>query len=230
MTQKCSNCDSPLEENAEFCENCNTPVDCANEKQDSPFYNKLTIVLAVLVVLAIVGDYGSARFFKRQAIAREEQAQAKIEQLTAEAHAAQVEKANKNKMPKDQKTENLVPGESVTLEDGIVLTLDSVKKDIEMEDNYKQMKKYVCVTFTFKNTGETLFPISEFENITGKNNNNSPMYYTLKEDGAFMTNKKNYLTPGSSITGEIYFPEDCVRVYYMSTPLSLDHIDVWWNI
>ncbi len=241
MTQKCSNCSSPLDENAKICETCNAPVNNLDKEKKNKIFNKMTVALAILVAIAGASNYGFSYYVDQceeaaLAQAKEErakaQAQALAEQEAAKKAAAREESPDLvfEDIYKTQKTEDLQIGESVMIRKGVELTVNEVEHGVKRDNDAMLPVNTTKVTVTIKNKGAMFVRVSTYEAFGGRTLDNESEIIDIDNDGMFAVNKKNYLAPGGSITGTIYLHKDCVRMDVSPSYAPAFTPNVWWNI
>ena len=105
---------------------------------------------------------------------------------------------------------DLSVGQSVTLDNGMVLTVDSVKHDVAQE--YRDAK-FTAVTVTIKNDGKEK---QAFNPFTWKSINADG----VESDCDFSTDEGTLqsgdLQPGGKVTGVIYFKNDAAKIIYVT--------------
>lgn len=125
----------------------------------------------------------------------------------ASTDAAQAPAASSD-APADKDYSQLAVGESVTLDDGMTVTVNSVKTGLA---NYND-KLITCVNVTYANNGSSngSFNTFDWKGEDAQGAQRSTAYYSDAADEL----SSGTLSAGGTVTGNIYFDDGIVRVLY----------------
>lgn len=116
---------------------------------------------------------------------------------------------------------NMAVGDSITLDNGLVVSVDSVKSGLQNYDG----SDVTAVTVTYTNNGSSNASFNSYdwkaEDANGAQRDTT--YYSDASD------ELNYgdLSSGGTVTGTVYFDSPIVKVHYYSSMLSNSSTAAW---
>lgn len=133
-------------------------------------------------------------------------------------------KSAKSEKKAEKDYSNLKVGDSVTLENGLVITVtDAQEVQQEFSDDTQ-----ICVTVSYKNTGEDSQSYNLFDwKSENKDGVERSIEMAIGDDNALDSGK---LKPGGKISGNVYFKNDIKKVYYYSNGLFQSESEICWKI
>lgn len=120
-------------------------------------------------------------------------------------------------------TSNLAVGQTVDLSDGLSVTVNSVETGLVNFDG----STVTGITVTYVNNGKSgaSFNMLDWKAEDASGAQRTMTYYSNSENDL----NSGTLSAGGSVTGNLYFDEPVVKVYYYSSILSSSS-DIAWNI
>ncbi len=112
---------------------------------------------------------------------------------------------------KEVPTLNLKVGESAKLDNGLVLTLDSVERSVSVKNHEE---KFTAATVTIKNEGnekQSFNPI-DWRSVSSEGVESGAELVITDENKL----ESGDLQPGGKVTGVLYFKNDAVKISYVS--------------
>lgn len=152
----------------------------------------------------------------------EDKSKKKSDEATAEeqtAPEATQEEAKEEAVEQDYS--NLAVGTSVELKDGTKITVNSVQTGLVNYDD----SLVACVNVTYENNGDkgASFNPYDWKGEDANGAQRSQSYYSDAENEL----NSGTLSPGGSVTGNIYFDDGIVRVLYYSNMFNDDPTAGW---
>ena len=182
-------------------------------------------VVSIIIVLATQSAY-SAAFNKAtegsKPVATSSSSEASASSSSASASSSSEAPKKEEKTEKPAKDySNLAVGETVTLDNGLSVTVNSVQPDITSYGD----KKIVGVNVTYKNDGKDSQSFNPYD-WKGEDANGAQRSTTFYMDATDELNSGK-LSAGGSVTGNIYFEEGTVKVLYYSNMFNDDAAAGW---
>lgn len=120
-------------------------------------------------------------------------------------------------------TANMAIGQTIDMEDGLSVTVNSVETGLENYDG----STVACVTVTYVNNGTSNASFNMFD-WKAQDADGAQRTDTFYAEGENNLNSGT-LSPGGTVTGNAYFDEPIVKVFYYSNLLSSDS-SIAWNV
>ena len=118
---------------------------------------------------------------------------------------------------------NMALGETVTLEDGLTITVNSVNRGLTKYDG----SPLVSVNVTYTNTGDKSASFNTFDwKSEDANGVQQSTYFYMDGENRLESGK---LSPGGTITGNLYFEGEPIRVLYFSNMFQNDS-KIGWSL
>lgn len=134
-----------------------------------------------------------------------------------------------NKAQGEQKSDaskdysNMAMGETVTLEDGLTITVNSVNRGLTKYDG----SPLVSVNVTYTNTGDKSASFNTFDwKSEDANGVQQSTYFTMDGENRLESGK---LSPGGTVTGNLFFEGEPIRVLYFSNMFQNDS-KIGWSL
>ena len=142
---------------------------------------------------------------------------------SAAASSAQAAQATSTQNAASADYSSLNLGETATLDNGLAITVNSVQPDVESFDG----STVTGVSITYENRGAASVPynIYDWQAQDAKDEPRNPTYVSTQED---LLNSGT-LAPGGSVTGNVFFDGDIVKVRYIATAVQAD-ADIAWAL
>ena len=126
-----------------------------------------------------------------------------------------------NKEAKDYS--NMALGETVTLEDGLTITVNSVNRGLTKYDG----SPLVSVNVTYTNTGDKSASFNTFDwKSEDANGVQQSTYFNMDGENRLESGK---LSPGGTVTGNLFFEGEPIRVLYFSNMFQNDS-KIGWSL
>lgn len=126
-----------------------------------------------------------------------------------------------NKESKDYS--NMALGETVTLEDGLTITVNSVNRGLTKYDG----SPLVSVNVTYTNTGDKSASFNTFDwKSEDANGVQQSTYFSMDGENRLESGK---LSPGGTVTGNLFFEGEPIRVLYFSNMFQNDS-KIGWSL
>ena len=126
-----------------------------------------------------------------------------------------------NKESKDYS--NMALGETVTLEDGLTITVNSVNRGLTKYDG----SPLVSVNVTYTNTGDKSASFNTFDwKSEDANGVQQSTYFNMDGENRLESGK---LSPGGTVTGNLFFEGEPIRVLYFSNMFQNDS-KIGWSL
>ena len=172
------------------------------------------IVVAILVVFAAFGSRGGSKSASKQVSSSDEPAQATTETAPEPAE----EEAPKEPEPDFSA---LSVGQTVTYKSGLAVTVNSVTRGLTNYDG----GAITGITVTYQNTGSDSqsFNPYDWDGEDSSGVQRSQTYYSEAENEL----GSGKLSPGGSVTGNVYFDGDLVRAIYTENMFDKDSTAAW---
>lgn len=170
-------------------------------------------VLAMGVVLATQGMYSSAI----------DEATSGVSVSSSQEQGSEASGSNDSKVTELADYSKMKVGQSVTLDDGLVVRVKAVKTGLVDYDG----SKVTCVTVTYKNSSDekVSFDSYDWKAENKKGTQRDTMYFGKQKDEL----SYGELKKGGSVTGNVYFKGVPVRIVY--DPVSLgENQDIGWKV
>ena len=112
-------------------------------------------------------------------------------------------------------------GETATLDNGLAITVNSVQPDVKSFDG----STVTGVSVTYENHGQASvsYNIYDWQAQDAKDAPRNPTYVSTQED---LLNSGT-LAPGGSVTGNVFFDGDIVKVCYIANAMQ-SNTDIAW--
>ena len=123
----------------------------------------------------------------------------------------------------DADTSNMAVGQTVDMANGLSITVNSVSPGLINYDG--STVTGVTVTYVNNGTSGASFNLYDWKAEDANGAQRSITYYSEATDDL----SSGTLSTGGTVTGNIYFDEPVVKVYYYSNLLSSDS-DIAWNV
>ena len=121
----------------------------------------------------------------------------------------------------EEQTTDLAVGTTVTLENGLTVCVDSVQTDLVNFDD----TSVIGVQITYTNTGEESVDYNPFD-WKGEDANGAQESYTYYAD-AENELSSGTLAAGGTVTGNLYFEGDTVKVVYFASMIADEPAASW---
>ncbi len=132
---------------------------------------------------------------------------------TGAAYTEALNAVNEGAQPasKEVSTLNLKVGESAKLDNGLVLTLDSVERSVSVQNHEE---KFTAATVTIKNEGTEKQPFNPIDwRSVSAEGVESGAELVISEENKL---EAGDLQPGGKVTGTLYFKSDAAKISYVS--------------
>ena len=118
---------------------------------------------------------------------------------------------------------NMALGETVTLEDGLTSTVNSVNRGLTKYDG----SPLVSVNVTYTNTGDKSASFNTFDwKSEDANGVQQSTYFSMDGENRLESGK---LSPGGTVTGNLFFEGEPIRVLYFSNMFQNDS-KIGWSL
>ncbi len=118
---------------------------------------------------------------------------------------------------------NMPVGETVTLEKGLTVTVNSVDRSQTKYDG----TPLVCISVTYTNTGDSSAAFNIFDwKSEDANGVQQSCYYNMSGTGQLESGR---LSPGGTVTGNVYFDGEPIRALYFSNILQSES-KIGWSL